>query len=458
MKIIILGAGQVGGTLAISLAKEPNNDVIIVDVDARRLDSLKEQLDLGTVHGHCSYPKTLREAGAEDADMLIAVTNSDETNMVACQVAWGLFHIQTKIARVRSVNYLNFREIFSEDNIPIDVVISPEQLVTNYILNLIKYPGALQVMDFASGAVRLVAVKAYYGGPLVGNELAALREHMPKVDSRVAAIYRRGNPIVPTGETVLEADDEVFFIAAKRHIRKIMGELQKLEPDYHKIIIAGGGHVGLGIAHALERDHQVTIIERDRNRAIEISRQLEHAIVIQGDASNEDIAMDDRHETIDLFVAVTDNDEANIMSAMLAKQRGVRKTMVLIKRTVYAELVQEYGIDVAISPQQTTIGALLTHIRRGDIANAYSLRNGAAEAIEAIAHGNEQNSKVVGRAIGDLNLPAGASIGALVRGEKVLIAHDNVVIQEDDHVVMFLVNRNMINEIEKLFQVDVTFI
>lgn len=458
MKIIILGAGQVGGTLAVSLANEQSNDITLVDIDAKRLDALREQLDLRTVVGHCAHPSTLQNAGADDADMLVAVTNSDENNMVACQVAWSKFRIQTKIARVRSTSYLVEGEnLFSNNAIPIDVVISPEQLVTHYILNLVAYPGALEVMDFAGGAARIAAVRAYYGGPLVGNALAALKDHMPKVDTRVAAIYRRGEPVIPMGDTIIEADDEVFFIAAKKHILSVMGELQRLEQSYRRIVIAGGGHVGFGIAKALDATHHITIIERKPTRAVEISRQLDRAIVVRGDASSEDTSLQENIEGVDLFIAVTNNDEANIMSAMLAKRLGVRKTMVLINRTAYVDLVQGYGIDVAISPQQTTIGALLTHIRRGDIANAYSLRNGAAEAIEAIAHGNEQNSKVVGRAVGDLKLPDGASIGALVRNNKVLIAHDNVVIQEDDHVILFAVNRDHIPEIERLFQVDVTF-
>lgn len=261
MKIIILGAGQVGGTLAEHLASEAN-DITVVDTDGDRLRDLGDRLDIRTVQGKASFPTVLRQAGADDADMLVAVTNSDETNMVACQVAYTLFNTPTKIARVREPAYLTRTGLFDNEAIPVDVLISPEQVVTNYIKRLIEHPGALQVIDFAEGKAQLVGIKAYYGGPLVGQELRQLREHMPNVDTRVAAIYRRNRPIIPQGDTVIEADDEVFFIAAKAHIRAVMGEMRRLDDSYKRIIIAGGGNVGERLAEAIESRYQVKIIER----------------------------------------------------------------------------------------------------------------------------------------------------------------------------------------------------
>lgn len=456
MKIIILGAGQVGGTLAVNLAGE-DNDITVVDTNAKRLRELQDHLDLRTIVGNGSYPHILRQAGADDADMLIAVSNSDEINMVACQVAFSLFNTPRKIARVRSTSYLNEKDLFQSDAVPIDVVISPEELVVKSIFRLIENPGALQVMDFAEGKVRLVAVKAYYGGPLVGNALSTLKEHMPTIDTRVAAIFRQGKAIMPTGETVIEADDEVFFLAAKNHIRSVMGELQRLEKPYQRIMIAGGGNIGLGLAKLLEEDYQVKLIEHNAKRAQIISEELDDTLILQGDASNQDMLHDENIEDIDVFVAVTNNDEVNILSAILAKRMGARKTMVLISRPAYVDLMQGHEIDIAISPQHATIGSLLTHIRRGDVANVYSLRRGAAEALEAIAHGDEQTSRVVGRAIGEIELPPGTTIGAVVREEQVLIAHDNIVIQSDDHVILFLVDKKYINDVEQLFQVDFAF-
>ncbi|AOE51013.1 Trk system potassium transporter TrkA [Kangiella sediminilitoris] len=456
MKIIILGAGQVGTSLALSLEGE-NNDITLIDSDPKRLRYIQDHLDLRTIVGHAAFPDVLENAGIDDSDMLVAVTSSDEVNMIACQIAHTLYQTPSKIARIRASNYLNNDNLFAHQHIPVDVVISPERLVTEYIERLVDNPGAFQVLDFAKGLLRLVAVKAYYGGPLVGNALSELKQHLPNVDTRVAAIFRRGRPIVPTGHTVIEADDEVFFLSAKKHIRSVMSELQRLEKKYQRVIIAGGGNIGEGLAKKLEKKMLVKIIERDPHRAEELANNLEDTLVLQGDVSDEDLLNDENISEFDLFIAVTNDDEANIMSALLAKRLGVRKTMVLINRTAYVDLIQGHEIDIAISPQQVTIGSLLTHIRRGHVSSVYSLRRGAAEAIEAIAKGNEQTSSVIGRTISELALPPGTSIGAIVRDEQVIIAHDNVIIRENDHVVLFMVDKGYIQDVERLFQVNVTY-
>lgn len=457
MKIIILGAGQVGGSVAENLVSEAN-DITIVDTDSQRLQELQDRLDLRTVVGHASHPEVLARAGAEDADMILAVTNSDETNMVACQVAYTLFHTPTKIARVRAVEYLSEPLLFTQEALPIDVLISPEQLVTDYVQSLIEHPGALQVLDFAGGRVSLVAVKAYYGGPLVGHELRQLREHMPKVKMRVAAIFRRGRAMIPQGTTVIEADDEVFFIAAKKDIRAVMGELRKLDRPYKRIILAGGGNIGRRLAKSLESRYQVKLIDHNPETTKALSEELERTIVLLGDAADGDLLIEENIENTDVFCALTNDDEANILSAMLAKRMGATKVMALINRAAYVDLVQSGIIDIAISPQQATIGSLLAHVRRGDVVVVHSLRRGAAEAIEAIAHGDSTTSKVVGQSIENIKLPTGTTIGAIVRGDEVIIAHHDTVIEEDDHVIMFLVDKHRIAEVEKLFQVGITFI
>lgn len=457
MKIIIIGAGQVGGTLAENLAGE-KNEITIIDSDQATLSNLQDRLDLQVVCGIGSHPDILKKAGAEDADMLIAVTNSDESNMMACQVAHSLFRTPTKIARVRSEQYIIYQDqLYQHKDIPVDHLIAPEQLVTTAIKRLIDYPGALQVVEFADGKASLVAVKAYYGGLLVGHALSALKEHMPNVDTRVAAIYRRGRPIRPLGSTVIEADDEVFFIADTKHIRAVMSELQKLEASYKRIMIAGGGLIGAGLAKRLENKHNVKLIEYSKERAEYLSSTLDNTIVFQGDASDASLLSEEGVERVDAFIAVTNDDEANIMSAMLAKRMGAAKAMVLIQRSAYVDLVQGGDIDIAFSPQQATISALLTHIRRGDIVNVHSLRRGAAEAIEAIAHGDEQTSKVVGKQIKDIKLPPGTSIGAVVRADEVLIAHSDTTIQANDHVILFLVDKKYIGAVEKLFQPSALF-
>lgn len=456
MKIIILGAGQVGGTLAEHLASEAN-DITVVDTDGERLRDLGDRLDIRTVQGRGSLPTVLRQAGADDADMLVAVTNSDETNMVACQVAYTLFHTPTKIARVRESSYLTHKELFDNEAIPVDVLISPEQVVTNYIRRLIEHPGALQVIDFAKGKAQLVAVKAYYGGPLVGQQLRQIRAHMPNVDTRVAAIFRRDRPIKPQGDTVIEADDEVFFIAARHDIRAVMGELRRLDETNKRVVIAGGGQIGERLAEAIESRYQVKIIEKNLARCRQLSDNLESTVVLQGSASDRDLMVEEGIAQADIFLALTNDDEANIMSSLLAKRLGTRRVMALINNPAYVDLVQGGEIDIAISPQLATIGTLLAHVRRGDIVSVHSLRRGAAEAIEAIAHGDTRSSKVVGKAVADIQLPEGTTIGAIIRHDQVLIAHGDTVIETGDHVILFVVDKKYIRDVEKLFHVGLSF-
>ena len=457
MKIIILGAGQVGSSVAANLVSEAN-DITVIDTDMECLQNLQDRLDLRTICGHASHPEVLKSAGAEDADMILAVTNSDETNMVACQIAHVLFHTPTKIARVRSTEYLNFPQLFKEGAFPVNVLISPDQAVTDYIQRLIEYPGALQVLDFAHGKVRLVAVRVHYGGLLLGRELRALREHMPGIQTRVAAIFRRDKPIIPEGNTVIEVDDEVFFIAAKKDIRAVMGELRRLDQPFKRIMIAGGGNIGKRLAKALENDYQVKVIEHNPQRARHLSEELKKATVLLGDATDEDLLNEENIEATDVFCALTNDDEDNILSGMLAKRLGARKVMALINRSAYVDLVESGTIDIAISPHQAMIGSLLAHVRRGDMAVVHSLRRGAAEAIEAIAHGDRKSSKVVGRAIQDIKLPTGTNIGAIVRQDEVIIAHHDTVIEAEDHVILFLVDRSRIRDVERLFQVSATFL
>lgn len=458
MKIIILGAGQVGSSVAQHLSGEASNDVTVVDKDARLLHALQERIDIRTVCGVASHPSVLREAGAEDAEMILAVTNSDETNMVACQIAHCLFRTPTKIARVRANEYHRNPQIYDERGLHIDTVISPENLVMSYVQRLIEHPGALQVLDFADGSVQLVAVKAYYGGPMVGQQLAELRHHMPKIDTRVAAIFRKGQAIMPEGSTIIEADDEVFFIAARDNIRTVMSELRRLDKPYRHIMIAGGGNIGRSLAEALEGDYKVKVIENNAAQARGLAESLSHSIVLRGDVADEELLLEENIDDMDVFVAVTNDDEANILSSMLAKRLGARKVMTVINRPAYVDLVESGLVDVAISPQQVTIGALLTHVRRGDVVGVHSLRRGAAEAIEAVAHGDRNTSRVVGRAIEEIPLPPGTTIGALIRRGEVIIAHHDTVIENEDHIILFLVDKKYITDVERLFQVGFGFI
>ncbi len=466
MKIILLGAGQVGTSVAENLVSE-SNDITLVDTDADQLQAMRDRLDLRTVCGNAASPSVLKEAGAEDADLLIAVTQSDQTNLCACRIARTLFNLPTRIARLRSSDFVDYPELLDNDNFAVDFSICPEQIVTDYIRRLIAFPEALQVLDFADGVLSLIGVRAFEGGPLVGHPIKALRYHMPNVEVRIAAIYRQGEPIIPEGDTFIQPGDEVFCLAASVHIRQVMRELARIDRPIRRIMIAGGGNIGLRLARSIERDYEVKILENGKRRAEAIANDLTRTLVLRGDATDENLLENENIDEMDMFVALTNDEEDNIMSASLAKRMGARRTLALINRKSYVDLVQGGHIDIAISPAQTSIGSLLAHVRRGDVVAVHSLRRGAAEALEIIAHGDEKNSKVVGRQIEQIRLPRGATIGAIVREvgkteEKpgratVVMPHHDTVIEPEDHLIVFCTSKKLVRQVEKLFQVDFSF-
>jgi len=456
MKILILGAGQVGSSAAEHLSREESNDVTVVDSKTEILRELQDRLDIRTISGHASHPDVLKRAGAEDTDIVIALTDSDETNMLACQIASTIFNIETKIARIRSGSYLHTEGLFNQEAIPVDVCLSPEQLVCEHIEQLIQYPGALQVLKFANGEVRLVAAKVNKDGSLVGQKISALKEHIPDTEGRIAAIYRNGQSLEPEGDTIIRSGDEVFFIAAKKDIRTFMSEMRKIDSPVRRVLIAGGGHIGLRLALALENTNHVKVIEHNPERAKIISEQLNKAIVLVGDAADEELLLEENIDDVDIFCSLTNAEEANILSAMLAKRMGASKVMALISRPTYADLVEAGTIDIAVSPKQITIGSLLAYVRGGDVVKVHSLRRGAAEAIEAVAHGTNETSLVVGKKIEDINLPHGCNIVTIVREQEVIMAHHDTIIEQDDHVILFLTDRRNIIHLEKLFAKDLT--
>ena len=467
MKIIILGAGQVGASVAENLVSEAN-DITLVDTSTEYLDTLRERLELRTVCGNGASPSVLRDAGADDADLLIAVTQSDQTNLCACLIGKALFNLPTRIARLRSGDFTEHPELLEDDKFAVDFSICPEQIVTDYIRSLISFPEALQVLEFADGAVSLIAVKAFEGGPLVGHPLKALKYHIPNVEVRIAAIYRSGEAIIPEGDSVVLPGDEVFCLAATVHIRQVMRELRRSDQPIRRILIAGGGNIGLRLARSIERDYNVKVLETSRHRAEFLATHLNRALVLRGDATDEKLLENEGIDETDLFVALTNDDEDNIMAASLAKRMGARRTLALINRKSYVDLVQGGPIDIAISPAQVSIGSLLAHVRRGDVVAVHSLRRGAAEALEIIAHGTPKESKVVGRCIDEIRLPNGATIGVIVREERnqegrilrrrVIMPHHDTVIEPEDHVIVFCTNKRLVRQVEKLFQVGFGFL
>ncbi len=474
MRILILGAGQVGASVAEALSSEAN-DITIIDQNRESLAQLADHLDVRTLAGNAAYPSVLKEAGIEDCEMLVAVTQSDQTNLVACKIARSLFNVTTRIARLRSPDFLD-PVLLSNENFAVDYAICPEQDITDYISKLIEYPETLQVLEFAAGRVVLVAVRAYTGGLLVGKPIRAMREHLPKgIDTRIAAIFREHQRIEPDGHTVVEPGDEVFVLAAAEHMRPVMRELRRMQQPVRRIMIAGGGNIGARIAAQLESRYQIKIVERNRERAEMIAGKLKDALVLVGEATDENVLIEENIDEMDMFLALTNDDEDNIMAASLAKRLGCKRVLALINRRAYADMVQGGPIDIGLSPAQVSIGPLLSHVRRGDVVRVHSLRRGAAEALELIAHGDMKSSKVVGRRIDELPKINGVHIGAIVRqselfdiigddgmpkgksDQRVIIPHHDTVIESGDHVIVFCMRKAQVKEVEKLFQVGFMF-
>ena len=472
MKILILGAGRVGESVAESLVSE-RNDITVVDSDPVKLRALQDRLDLRGVVGNGIQPSVLAEAGAEDTDLLIACAPMDETNLVACKVAKQRFNVPTAVARVRSPEFVDGGELMGRDGFAVDHLLCPEQTVTAYIRKLVEYPEALQVLEFAHGLVSLIAVRAVAGGPLVQHSLAEIPALVPGVDMRIVAIYRQDTVLpVLDGATRIEPGDEVFVLAATEHIGTVLGALRHRAEPVKRMMIAGGGNIGTRLAARLEVAHEVKLVERSAERGAQIAQQLTKTLVLKGDATDEDLLGDENVQDMDLFIGLTGDDEDNIMSCLLAKRLGARRVLAVINRRAYAELVQGTTIDIAISPSQTVIGELLAYVRRGDVEAVHSLRRGAAEALEAIVRGDRKTCKFAGRRIDEVPLPKGAQVGAIVRGlhradgseagddakPQVIIAHHDTVVMPNDHVIVFVPRKRMVREVEKLFQVSATFL
>ncbi|MFZ9232866.1 MAG: Trk system potassium transporter TrkA [Hylemonella sp.] len=461
MNIIILGAGTVGESVAESLVSE-QNDITLIDQDPERLRELEERLDLRGVVGNGIQPSVLLEAGIRDADMVIACAAADEANLVVCKVAHDVFNVPTTIARLRSPEFKEGDALLGKGGFAVDRVICPEESVTRHIRQLIAYPEALQVVEFSEGRACLIVVRAAVGGLLVGRTIGEIRELMPDVEMRVVALYRLDSEMDTAPNTRILPGDEVFVLADERQIRQVLAGVHNIDKPVQRVMIAGGGRVGLRLARSLDGLCDVKIIESNRKRCEYLAGQLPtRTLVLQGSGADEDLLLEENVGDMDLFIALTSDDEDNIMSSMLAKRLGARRVMALINRRAYADMLQGSTIDIAFSPAQTVIGELLADIRRGDVVAVHSLRRGAAEALEGIARGDAKTSRLVGRRAGEILLPEGARIGAIVRGEgrdsQVMMPHHDTVIQSNDHIIIFIPDKRSVRQVEKLFQVGATF-
>ncbi|MCS4534481.1 Trk system potassium transporter TrkA [Neisseria montereyensis] len=471
MKILILGSGQVGSTVANNLASTPENDVTIIDIDEHALHNMASRLDVQTVLGNGASPMVLAQAGAADSDLLLALTRNDETNIVACKLAADLFNIPSRIARVRSTDYLEYHmdSASSSDTekepqnslscFDITESISPEQLVTERLIGLINYTSALQVLRFANDKARMVIVQAHKSGLLVGKEISQINLHLPEgADCQICAIYRNNHLIVPSAQTVIIEGDEVFFVAASENVPVIMRELRPKEQQNRRVMIVGGGNIGYRLAKQLEKQYDIKIIEYSATRAAWLAENLDTALVLQGSASDEALLEAEYIDEIDVFCALTNDDENNIMSSLLAKNLGAKRVISIVNRSSYVDLLEGNKIDIVVSPHLVTIGSILAYIRRGDVVAVHPLRRGTAEAIEAIVHGDKNTSALVGRRVSEVKWPSGCHVTAIVRGDEVIMGHkEDAVIEADDHIIFFVSRRRVVRELEKLIEVKMGF-
>ena len=459
MEIVILGANTIGVALAETLAREENS-IVLVDENSAVLEEQSARLDIGTVHGVVSYPNVLRRANPDKkADMLVAVTDSDETNIVACRVAALLFPKLTRICRIRARPYIKYPQLFSDHsshhNNGKDILIQPEDLVTQAIERLLHIPEALQVLEFAGGSTVLVAVRILQNSLINNKPLYELKTFLKDdIEGRVAALFRGGEPIIPEGKTVVKAGDEAFFIAAKEHIQALIRALHPSEKRNKRIIIGGGGHIGKRLAQRIEKKYNVQIIESRSERCAVLAEELNSAVVIQDSASDREALEREDIKHADVYCALTNNDSVNIMSSILAKDLGARKTITLINDPECVDLIHGDIIDVALSPRQFTVSSILSHVRGGDVATVHSLRRGAAEALEIVLDNPNNHRRIIGQTVEQLSLPAGTTIGAIIRDQKVIIAHRETRLEAEDHIIMFLADKRNLSAVEKLFHAN----
>ncbi len=449
MHIIILGAGKIGNSLASHLAAE-NHSITLVDLNVELLDNIQSQIDIRTLCGYGSHPSVLAEAGADTANMLIAVTNNNEVNWVACQIAHSLFHTPIKIARIAEPDYLNYKSrLFNGDNLPIDFLINPQQQVTRSILNLIETPGSLQVCDFFNNKIRLIIARLFYGSELEGKKVGEIANIL-NIPIKIVSIFRDDQHLEMNDSLQLETNDDIYFVIENQHSFTMIKALRKISvPTYKKIMIAGGGQIGSQLAASLEGRYDVKIIENNRSRCEWLADHLKNTVVLCGNCCDQSLLRNEDIEEVDIFCALTNDDEDNIIACLQAKRLGAKQTFALVNRSEYIELITDktININVAISPQQSTVGQVLSYIRRGDIANMYTFRQGNAEALELIVHGGKQQSKLIGKEINQIVFPKGIEIGAVARSGKIFIGQ-NTVIEENDHLIFFVADKKKIVQLE----------
>ena len=453
-KIAVLGGGQVGSSLA-KILTDDGNDITLIDTNSSVLEDLQDDNDIKTIHGNASSPSILEQAEVRDCDILIATTASDEVNLVSCHLAKKMFNVPTVIARLRNSEFQVSTSGFDLDLFSIDSIISPSQLVTDFIKNIIEHPGAFQAYDFADGKLQVIGATVLKDGPLSGRKLSEFKKHLPNVDVKVIALYRNRKVLPVNGSTVIEIGDDLFFLATEENMR-FMSELSKNQSRIENIMIAGGGIVGMTLAAKLSQKFSTKIIEKDLTRSKYLSESLEDTVVLNDDISDESLLDNEGIEEVDYFCSVTNDDQMNILSAKLAKDLGAKKSIAIINKLSYRKLVSK-EIDVVISPEDVTIGSILASVRTSDVVKVHSLGFGEAELLEIIIHGDSKTSKVVGKKVSELELPSGCRIGAVYREGKIILLNEDLDIKSNDRLIIYLLHKKDFSKLAKLFQVSIGF-
>lgn len=457
MNVIICGAGQVGFSIAQYLSSE-GNDVTVIDRDPQLIGKINESLDVQAMVGNASEPSMLASANAGEADLIIAVTYADEVNMVACQVAHSLFNVPTKIARIRQQSFLDplWADLFSRDHMPIDVIISPEVEVANAIARRLLVPGSFDMIQLADDKVRVIGVRCTEDCPVVHTPLRQLTEIFPDLSVVVVGIVREGEAYIPTSRDQMLPGDEVYFVSDTNHVGRAMEIFGHEEAEAHRLVIVGGGHIGSNLARTIEQLDGVSakVIEMDKERARKLAESIPETTVLQGDIFDEEILSESNIASADMIVTVTNDDETNVLGALLAKQYGVKQAIALVNRDSYSALVTKLGIDILVNPRAITVSQILHHIRRGRIRAVYSLWEGFGEIIEAEVL---ETSPLVGTTLKDRKLPRGVIVGSIVRDGQVLIPKGDTDIRIKDRIIL-LASAGTIRQVEKLFAVRLEFI
>ena len=453
-KIAVLGGGQVGSSLA-KILTDDGNDITLIDTNLSVIENLQEDNDIKTIHGNASSPSILEQAEVNDCDILIATTASDEVNLVSCHLAKKMFNVPTVIARLRNSEFQVSTSGFDLDLFSINSIISPSQLVTDFIKNIIEHPGAFQAYDFADGNLQVIGATVLKDGPLAGRKLSEFKKHLPNVDVKVIALYRDRKILPVNGTTVIETGDDLFFLATEENMR-FMSELSKNQSRIENIMIAGGGTVGMTLADKLSQKFSTKIVEKDLIRSKYLSESLEDTVVLNDDISDESLLDNEGIDEVDYFCSVTNDDQMNILSAKLAKDLGAKKSIAIINKLSYRKLVSK-EIDVVVSPEDVTIGSILASVRTSDVVKVHSLGFGEAELLEIIIHGDNKTSKVVGKKVSELELPSGCRIGAIYREGKVILLNEDVSIQSNDRLIIYLLHKKDFSKLAKLLQVSIGF-